>query len=265
MTGKRTIDLHYPSAAYAPNGVLWWELTVAPGSRSRAFGDERKLAAYLAFHVRQGGRFTMRSLRAALGASVPNSAEHLNRRLRQLRTRDGWVLQSQRDSADLALDEYRVAKIGWHPGCGFDRPVDDKPSESMRRRVHERDSWMCVVCGIGAREEYDDEPGKTARLTLGHRIPGARLGKETTVEDLQSECARCNEPVRDELPNPLTLQELMPGIRSMSQSEKKELLRRIRLNRRPQTRVDEFYTRVRRLSDSERSQLVAALEGMAGC
>ncbi|SDM42164.1 hypothetical protein SAMN05660642_02475 [Geodermatophilus siccatus] len=262
MNDEHTIDLYYPSAAYAQGGVLWWELTVAPGSHSKPFGDERKLAAYLAFHVGQGGRFTMRSLRSALGATVPNSAEHLNRRLRQLRTRDGWILQSQRDNAALAHDEYRVEKIGWHPGCGFPRPVDDKPSDSVRRHVHERDGWMCVVCGIGARELYDDEPGKTARLTLGHRVPGARLGKETTINDLQSECARCNEPMRDELPNPPTLEELMPGIRSMSQGDKRELLRRMELNRRPRTRVDEYYTRVRRLSESERARLMASLEDM---
>ena len=39
--------MDYPSFAYAPNGELWWKLTRTPGKQT-AYGDERKIAAYLA-------------------------------------------------------------------------------------------------------------------------------------------------------------------------------------------------------------------------
>ncbi len=102
----------FPREAYAPDGLLWWRLTTAPGQAKRQFGDEQKIAAYLACVVGEGGVFTMRLLREALGEeTIPNNAEHLNRRLRTLRL-DGWDIPSAKDDGSLAHDEYRVSRIG---------------------------------------------------------------------------------------------------------------------------------------------------------
>jgi hypothetical protein len=80
----------YPPEAYAPNGVLWWRLTKHPDKNVR-YGGERRIAAWLAFNVHEGDTFTMRDIREAVGPAPHkrDEAEHLNRRLRQLRF-DGW-------------------------------------------------------------------------------------------------------------------------------------------------------------------------------
>ncbi|WP_328446197.1 HNH endonuclease [Amycolatopsis sp. NBC_00438] len=254
----------YPLAAYVPDGTLWWQLKLAPGAK-RPFGDEQKLAAWLAFNCVPGDRITMRQLRAALGEEDrPNAAEHLNRRLRVLRQRDGWQIPSARDDGSLGHDEYRLDAKGWHPGLGRSRPKNDAPSDSVRRRVFERDGRTCVVCGIAAGESYDDLPEKRARLTLGHRIPGKRLLRGASVDELQAECARCNETVRDGVENPLTLPEILPDIRGLPRKDKQTLLDWLQAGRRNKSRLDIAYAEVRRLSAKAKSELMKELEKMVG-
>lgn len=254
----------YPSEAYASNGWLWWQLKFWPGTKRR-FGDEQKLAAWLAFNCELGDTITMRQLRAALGEDDrPNVAEHLNRRLRVLRQRDGWEIPSARDDGSLGHDEYRLDVKGWHPGSGSSRPKDHAPSDTVRRQVFERDGRACVVCGVSAGEHYDDRPGKRARLTLGHRIPGKRLHRGVSVNELQTECSRCNETVRDELPDPVTLPELLPRVRKLPRADKQTLLNWLRAGERGRTPLDSLYAEVRRLSAAERNQMIGDLEKGAG-
>lgn len=254
----------YPPEAYAPNGALWWRLKTVPGGKRR-FGDEQKIAAWLAFNRSAGETFTMRELRTALGEDqLPNDAEHLNRRLRTLRSRDGWVIPSAKDDGSLSHDEYRVKKIGWHPGTDEPRPKADLPSDKIRRLVFERDKWTCVVCGVGAKEPYDDTPHKAARMTLGHRIPGKRATSQASVHDLQTECARCNETVRDEIVDPVTLPEILPTVRNLRRADKVQLLQWLEQGRRIRTKVEDVYADARRLSAGERESLLAELRAMVG-
>ncbi len=82
----------------------------------------------------------MRQLRLALGqGDAPEVAEHLNRRLRQLR-KDGWVITSYKDSRDLPVDTYRLDARGepiWHGK----RKAKDAISQSTRRLVFDRDGF----------------------------------------------------------------------------------------------------------------------------
>jgi hypothetical protein len=104
------------------------------------------------------------------------------------------------------------------------RPVNDVPSDAVRRKVFERDKSMCVICGTPSKEPYNDLPEKTARLTLGHRLPGKRLTRKATVDELQAECGRCNETVRDEIFDPVTLPEGLPSIKGLKRRDKERLL-----------------------------------------
>jgi 5-methylcytosine-specific restriction endonuclease McrA len=252
----------YPPESYAPGGTLWWQLETWPGSKRR-FGDEPKIAAYL-FYLGVGAGFTMRSLRAALGdETIPNDAEHLNRRMRQLRLRDGWAIPSARDEA-VGVDEYRIRKIGWHPGTGLPRPKNTAPSAVTRRKVFERDRRVCQICFTPGGEPYPDMPDRKARLTLGHRIPDKRADSSATVDELQTECAYCNETVRDELFDPVTLEQLRPGVRSLKRVEKAQLLKWLKDGRRTPRRVEDVYFSTLRLRPSERDDLIAELRAATG-
>jgi 5-methylcytosine-specific restriction endonuclease McrA len=258
------VDREYGADAYSPDDVLWWRLKMTPGTK-RPFGDEQKISAYLACHVGREGIFTMKDLRAALGEDAfPNSAEHLNRRLRNLRLRDKWVIPSAKDDGNLAHDQYQVRVIGWHPGTGLPRPKNDAPSESTRRKVLARDKSVCQVCFTPGGEPYADLPEKLARLTLGHRVPGKRLDSTATVDDLQTECARCNESVRDELFDPVTLPEVLPILRMLRRQDKKTLLLWIESGGRSPSRVEQAFADFRRLSQTERDTATSVLRRMVG-
>lgn len=252
----------FPPDAFAPTGDLWWRLRVAPGKKKQPFGAERRISAWLAFNRKVGEVFTMRDLRRALGEDdIPDDAEHLNRRLRNLRG-DGWEIYSQRDDGSLAHVEYRIAKVGWHPGTGESRPKKGGISERMRALVLKRDKSTCAVCGIVEGDPYPDNPGRKAVLTAGHRVPDRRLGRNATAEDLQAECERCNRAVRDEMPDPETLEEVLPEVRLMKRNEKKELLSWFEHGRSP-SRVQQIYSRARRLTKVEQERLVDKLREMA--
>lgn len=247
---------------YAPNGVEWWKPEARTGSNDRQIGAERRLAAWLWFNMQVGDTFTMRQLRSALGQSdSPEEAEHLNRRLRQLRKED-WGITSYKDSRDLPVDTYRLDAKGqpiWH---GL-RNSKDAISQRTRKLVFDRDGSRCTVCGVGSGEAYPGEPDARARLTVGHRVPRERGGSDD-LDNLRTECARCNEPLRHEARNPETYEEVFAEVRTLKTSELNSLLGWLESGQRERSKLDRAYDRVRQLGNGERSQMIEAIRAMLG-
>lgn len=244
------------------NGVLWWKLDHWPGTKRR-FGGTPKLAAYLYFNVAIGGEFRMRDLRAALGdeAEGPDRAEHLNRRLRTLREQD-WVFDSYMDKAGQDPDVYVLKAKGKRIWLG-EKNKRDQPSNATKRLVFDRDRNTCVICGARAGEPYPGEPETSARLTIGHRIPGARLAT-ANPDSLQTECSRCNETVRDSLPNPETLPEVMAAVSTLGPKVKGELLLWMQSGYRHPSKTDTAYARIRRLPKTDQEVVADYLKEVAG-
>ena len=220
----------------APDGTPWWELSIQPGTKKQRFGQERRLAAWLWFKKNVGDTFTMRELRAALGPDIADSSEHLNRRLRELRKCD-WVIPSQRNDATLAHDEYRLEAKGGKLWIDTERAKYEKfaPSARVRRFVMERDGSRCRICGMGVDEEYPEDPGAKVRLTIGHLVPQERLRSRGARDDMDNwrvECSRCNETVRDEVPDPEQYDEVLAGLKRLTNNEARELLNWIRKGER---------------------------------
>lgn len=204
----------------------------------------------------------MRDLRAALGSGVANDDEHLNRRLRQLRSRDGWVIPSNKDDGSIPVGTYRIDVVGWHPGLGTDRATNTAISQSVRRRVFERDGRRCRVCNVGSGEEYPNEPGSSAVMTVGHIIASDHGGSSSDLNNLQTECKRCNEPVRQEIRIPKTLREVLPDVRNLKRDEKEKLLSWLRAKQRMRDKLDVIYDDARRLSPDDRAELEVKLRLM---
>jgi hypothetical protein len=239
-------DEEYPSEAYAENGVLWWELETWPGKKQR-FGGERKMAAWLAFELDTGDIFTMRQVREALGNdAVPNSQEHLNRRLRALRE-DGWMLTTNQHDKSLGSGKYRLDAKGWHPGLG-PRPRSETISRNMERAVFERDGYRCVICGVGRGEPYPGQPETVASITVGHRQARAHQGSAKDMDNLETQCALHNETVREEfLPKSLdAVLEDLSRLRRRDELEKLETW--LSQGYRSRDRLDRVYDEIRTLS-----------------
>jgi hypothetical protein len=254
MTDQR----EYPDDAYASNGELWWKLKYHPGKK-QVFGAERKIAAWLYFHKPIDATFTMKELRDALGSdNVPNDQEHLNRRMRNLRKLD-WEVPSSLQVAGLRTDEYKIVKQGWHPGAGKRPKTSGQIGARLKRQVFDRDGNRCVVCGVGNGEPYPDPPKVPAVITAGHRIAQEHGGTDD-LDNLQTECKRCNEPLREEARQPEKLDSVYAVVKGLKKADKITLLQWLRTGQRLRSQLDILYDRARRLTPSEKTNLIERLE-----
>lgn len=255
--------MKYPPEACAPNGKLWWELAFAPGT-SRPYGVERKLAAWLRFNKKVGDTFTTKEARAALGEpDMPNADEHFQRRLRQLRDKDGWVIPSRKYDASLEPEQYRVDKIGWYPGCGHERPKKPSISRSKRRAVFDRDGWMCVVCGARSGEPRIDDPDKSVALTVGHVLSND-FGGGAEIRNLRAECSDCNEPKRSEGRKPESPEEIATAARRLSKADRVRLAEWVNAGRYIRGKAEEVYDRYRQLAPGDQEIATSAIMQLAG-
>ena len=220
-------------------------------------GTVKKLSAYLWFNVDEGQTFTMADTRKALGIEGQTQSD---RRLRDLREQ-GWVIVGYKDDNSLPMNTYRLEKKGQRLWLG-EKLERDVVSNRLRREVFDRDHNTCLICGIYAGDEYPDLPGSKARMTIGHRIPNQRLG-EATLENLQTECSRCNETIRNLLDNPEIVEDVLPLIDLLPLSEVKTLLSWLELGQRTQNAIDVTYSKIRRLSLNEQARAFDYIKKLA--
>ncbi|MET7694169.1 HNH endonuclease signature motif containing protein [Streptomyces sp. NPDC005483] len=211
----------------------------------------------------------MRELRLALGPDVADNSEHLNRRLRKLREFD-WIIPSYKDDRTLPQDTYRLEAKGRRLWLATERKranAGPKFSQRTRRIVLDRDGHRCKVCGVGAGESYPGEPGSKAKLTIGHRVPQERLrarGAADDIDNWRTECARCNETVRNELPDPEQYDEVTAEIKQLRKADLTLLLNWLRTGERSRSKLDRAYDRARQLSHAEHATLIAYVEKLLG-
>ncbi|CAM3165229.1 hypothetical protein DFJ75_3065 [Williamsia muralis] len=249
----------YGPEAYASDEVLWWDLEKWPNS-DRDYGDERRIAAYLACNRSVGDIFTTDELRGVLGTQGErNKAEHFQRRIRELRSaRDGWKITSWKDDRTLQQEHYRLDVVGWHPGLGPRPKNANNISKKLRSAILERDGSRCQLCGIGDGEPYPGDPDQVAAMTIGHVIPGDREGL-AEPGNLRVECRWCNEPKRSEGIDPPSAEEMWSIVRPLKTAELRRLNSWLVKGHRTRDRVDEVYDRIRKLAPEEKEKLEARI------
>ena len=115
------------------------------------------------------------------------------------------------------------------------------------------------MCGVGAGEPYPGEPTSKARLTLGHFVAGSLRGRNDP-ENLRTECAKCNEPAKEEAARSESGAEIWPKMRSLGRADKTRLLSWIEKGQRARDAVDRLYDQYRSLPASQRDELRIQLE-----
>lgn len=240
----------YPEEAYAPDGRLWWEehdQKLVP----RTKGAVPRMASWLRWNVKPGERFSTQELRRALGDV---RQEHFQRRQRELKDY-GWKYISAKEDPSLG-DECELVEYGWWPGVG-PRPRRDSISAKVRRQVFERDGRRCVICGLAGGDHYED--GSLVVLTAGHVI-AASHGGPSSLDNLQTECRRCNETARADTGSTVDPKALVEAVRNLKQSDRITMLGWLRVGHRTRTQLDRTYDDVRLAGPAAKAAVLDYLE-----
>jgi hypothetical protein len=218
---------------------------------NRASASRQLVMAFLRDEIGVGNTFTMTQLRQCYPG-----INQIDRRMRDLRPA-GWIIDSCQSDTSLPLNTYRLVRIG-----GDKMPAT--VSGRTRREVFEAAGNRCQVCGIGAGEQYADEPGKVCRLQIGHWVPMDQGGHHTSRGNLRAECQRCNEAMRNSQGAFTTSQSVLTRASNLGRSARSELIQWMSQGRRDQSEAERLWYEWRQLPPSEQDIVRAELDRRTG-
>lgn len=139
------------------------------------------------------------------------------RRIRELRTEEGYPILTHNDRADLKPGQYLLETA--KPLPAFAREI----SKETRAFVLDRNGFTCQMCGAVAGEPHPYDPTRKTRLHLGHVIDKSMGGGDEPT-NLRAICSVCNEGASNiTLPRP-DLQKLLIQVRRATAADQREVL-----------------------------------------
>jgi hypothetical protein len=183
-------------------------------SQKRGNGARAKLRAHLLANL--GRVMDAEELRAVAG----NISEWA-RRVRELRTEEGYLILTHHDRAELKPGEYLLESA--KPQPAFARAI----SKETRAFVLERNGFTCQMCGAVAGEPHPYDPGRKTRLHIGHVIDKS-LGGSDDASNLKAICSVCNEGAANISPQRPDLAKLLVQVRRATAADQREVLRWLR-------------------------------------
>lgn len=141
-------------------------------------GARDKLRAYFIDHI--GEVLNSNALREVAGIS------EWPRRVRELRSEEGWNILTHNDRSDLKPGEYML--VSETPKPAFSRNI----SKETRSYVLDRNGFTCQMCGVAAGEIHPYDNGRKTRLHIGH-IVDKSMGGTDEPGNLRAVCSVCNE------------------------------------------------------------------------
>jgi len=108
------------------------------------------------------------------------------RRVRELRTEEGYQIQTHNDRSDLKPGQYILEDPKTQPA--FLRAI----SKETRAFVLDRNGFTCQMCGAVAGEAHPYDPSRKTRLHIGHIIDKSQGGTDDAT-NLRALCSVCNE------------------------------------------------------------------------
>jgi HNH endonuclease len=140
------------------------------------------------------------------------------RRVRELRTEEGYQILTHNDRSDLKPGQYLL--LDPKPAPAFERSI----SKELRAFVLDRNGFTCQMCGAVAGEPHPYDEGRMTRLQIGHIIDKSMGGKDEPG-NLRAVCSVCNEGARNLTLDRPSLQKLLIQIRRATGTDQLEVLR----------------------------------------
>lgn len=139
------------------------------------------------------------------------------RRVRELRTEEGFLILTHNDRADLKPGEYLLETA--KPQPAFARGI----SKETRAFVLDRNGFTCQMCGAVAGEPHPYDATRKTRLHIGHVIDKS-LGGSDDAANLKAICSVCNEGAANVTLQRPDLNKLLVQVRRATAADQRELL-----------------------------------------
>lgn len=180
----------------------------------RGGGARAKLRAHFLANI--GRVMDSEELRAVAGG-----ISEWARRVRELRTEEGYLILTHNDRANLKPGQYLLENP--KPAPAFERAI----SKETRAFVLDRNGFTCQQCGAVAGEPHPYDPGRKTRLHIGHVIDKS-LGGSDEPSNLRALCSVCNEGARNLTLDRPSAAKLLVQVRRATSADQREVLRWLR-------------------------------------
>ncbi len=140
------------------------------------------------------------------------------RRVRELRTEEGYQILTHNDRSDLKPGQYLLESS--KPLPAFERGV----TKETRAVVLDRNGFTCQMCGAVAGEEHPFDSTRKTRLHIGHVIDKSKGGSDDAF-NLRAICSVCNEGAQNVTQMRPDLKQLLIQVRRATTADQLEVLK----------------------------------------
>lgn len=137
------------------------------------------------------------------------------RRVRELRTEEGYLILTHNDRSELKPGQYLLETP--KPQPAFERAI----SKETRAFVLDRNGFTCQMCGAVAGEPHPYDTTRKTRLHLGHVIDKS-MGGTDDPSNLRAICSVCNEGASNATLTRPDLQKLLIQVRRATSQDQLE-------------------------------------------
>lgn len=174
-------------------------------------GARGKLRAYFLANI--GRVMDSEELRA-----VADNQSEWARRIRELRTEEGYLILTHNDRSELKPGQYLLETP--KPQPAFERAI----SKETRAYVLDRNGFTCQMCGAVAGEPHPYDSTRKVRLHIGHIIDKSKGGSDES-SNLRAICSICNEGAQNAMLIRPDLKQLLIQIRRATSADQLEALK----------------------------------------
>ena len=140
------------------------------------------------------------------------------RRIRELRTEEGYQILTHNDRSELKPGQYLLENPVPQPA--FERTI----SKETRAFVLDRNGFTCQMCGAVAGELHPYDLSRKTRLHIGHIIDKSQ-GGDDEPSNLRALCSICNEGASNLTLDRPTSQKLLIQVRRAKGDDQLVLLK----------------------------------------
>lgn len=140
------------------------------------------------------------------------------RRVRELRTEEGYQILTHNDRSNLKPGQYLL--MDSKPVPAFERAI----SKELRAFVLDRNGFTCQMCGAVAGEPHPYDQSRRTRLHIGHIIDKSQGGTDNPG-NLRAICSVCNEGASNLTLERPSSQKLLAQVRRATGADQLELLK----------------------------------------